>query len=145
MNALKDQTVGGVPSLTPWIKTSRRYQGSNGNSAPQVALPPLAAGASALPRGTLAMRPPIWRCSCDTEGTHDEFSERMFLEFPAVHNLEPPLLGRGWEWPGRVGSEAACLSRNSCHVQQLDTAAAPADRGAEQLKAPGIRALIFSA
>lgn len=110
VNALKDQTIGGVPSLTPWIVTipgrrpvpprprgfreppascslamqsgqrppqttggnrepEGRYQGFNGNSAPRAALPPLAAGASALPRGTLAMRPPIWRCSRDTEST----------------------------------------------------------------------------
>ena len=98
VNALKDQTVGGVLSLTRWIITipgrrpvpprprgfkeppacgcslamqsGRRppqTTGSNGNSAPRAALPPLAAGASALPRGTLAMRPPIWRCSRDTE------------------------------------------------------------------------------
>jgi hypothetical protein len=46
-----------------------RYQASIGNSAPWTALPPLAAGASAFPRGTLAMRPPIWRCSRDTEPT----------------------------------------------------------------------------
>ena len=46
-----------------------RYQGSNGNSAPRAALPHPAAGASALPRGTLAVRPPIWRCSRDTEPT----------------------------------------------------------------------------
>ena len=111
VNALKDQTVGGVPSLTTWIITipgrrpvpprprgfreppacgcspamqsgrrppktaggnrepEGRYQGSNGNSAPRAALPHPAAGASALPRGTLAMRPPIWRCSRDTEPT----------------------------------------------------------------------------
>jgi len=111
VNALKDQTVVGVPSLTPWIITipgrrpvpprprgfreppacgcspamqsgrrppqttgdnrepEGRYQGSNGNSAPRAALPPLAAGASALPHGTLAVRPPIWRCSRDTEPT----------------------------------------------------------------------------
>jgi hypothetical protein len=46
-----------------------RCQAGNGNSAPWTALPPLAAGASALPRGTLAMRLPIWRCSRDTEPT----------------------------------------------------------------------------
>ena len=104
-------TIGGVPSLTPWIITipgrcpvpprprgfreppacgcspamqsgrrppqttggntepEGRYQGSNGNSAPRAASPPLAAGAIALPRGALAMRPPTWRCSRDTEPT----------------------------------------------------------------------------
>jgi hypothetical protein len=111
VNALKGQTVGGVPSLTTWIITipgrrpvpprprgfreppvcgcspamqsgrrlpkttggkrepEGRYQGSNGNSTPRAALPPPAAGASALPRGTPAMRPPMWGCSCDTEPT----------------------------------------------------------------------------
>ena len=93
VNALKDQTIGGVPSLTPWIITIPRRcpvpprprgfraapppdhgekqgaQGSNGNSAPRAASPPLAAGAIALPRGALAVRPPTWRCSRDTEPT----------------------------------------------------------------------------
>ena len=113
VNALKNQTVGGVPSLnlglSPYpgavrcppdlaglgspllvaahrpiaMRSGRRLpltmggerepegrcQAGNGNSAPWTALPPLAAGASALPRGTLAMRLPIWRCSRDTEPT----------------------------------------------------------------------------
>jgi hypothetical protein len=61
--AVSPQTTGGNR------EPEGRCQGSNGTSAPLAALPLLAVGASALPRGSQATRPPIWRCSSDTEPT----------------------------------------------------------------------------
>ena len=104
VNSLKDQTVGGVPSLTPRIITipGRRpvpprprgfraapppdhgekqgAQGSNGNSAPRAALPPLAAGVIALPRRTLAMQPHARReTALDVVACGDLSSPRCLL------------------------------------------------------------------
>jgi len=97
-------TIGGVPSLTPWIITipgrcpvpprprgfraapppdygeKQGAQGSNGNSAPRAALPPLAAGVIALPRRTLAMQPHARReTALDVVACGDLSSPRCLL------------------------------------------------------------------